>query len=103
MAYSHILAPPGLIVTLGDDLTRLAKGDPNVLDALAQAPRLDEWDIVRYSSYCLSGAVTGHPLLGDRPRIATSALYAINRDAGWARTLSRWYRLGRHAGERADG
>ena len=35
-----------------------------------------------------------HPLLGST-HITTSQLIAIAPEAGWARTASRWYRLGR--------
>lgn len=41
----------------------------------------------------LTGRVTGHPLLGDT-RIRTSALVHVSSDQIWARTLSRWYKLG---------
>lgn len=40
------------------------------------------------------GAVVGHPLLGDLSHIHTSELFAIGEAAGWARTWSRYYRLG---------
>jgi len=46
----------------------------------------------------LAGATTGHPLLGDCPIIRTSELFAIDADRGWARTYSRFYRLGRPGG-----
>ena len=38
--------------------------------------------------------MTDHPLLGNAS-IHTSQLIAIDPEAGWARTTSRWYRLGR--------
>jgi hypothetical protein len=38
------------------------------------------------------GYVSGHPRLAPGP-IVTSRLIALNRQDGWARTLSRWYRL----------
>jgi hypothetical protein len=45
------------------------------------------------SKLYLTGKVTGHPLLGER-LIRTSMLIYISDDSQWARTLSRWYRLG---------
>lgn len=42
----------------------------------------------------LWGEVTDHPVLGNAS-IHTSQLIAIDPAAGWARTASRWYRLGR--------
>ncbi len=35
----------------------------------------------------------GHPILPDTD-IITSQLFGLDATAGWARTLSRWYRLG---------
>jgi hypothetical protein len=40
----------------------------------------------------------GHPLLGDRD-VVTSEVYAIDRQAGWVRTLSRFYALGAPASD----
>lgn len=62
--------------------------------ALCDAPRLDDWSHAALFGPCLLGRVSGHPLLGERPHIHTSHLIVIDREAGWARTLSRYYRLG---------
>lgn len=63
---------------------------------LAQAPLAELW-ITRVKDGTdlpvLWGHVTGHPLLGDR-FIRTSPLIGLSLEAGWARTFSRWYRLG---------
>lgn len=63
---------------------------------LAQAPTLSDWKaaISPGGHIMLWGEVTDHPLLGNAS-IHTSQLIAIDREAGWARTASRWYRLGR--------
>ncbi|MFE3836048.1 DUF6634 family protein [Pseudogemmobacter sonorensis] len=63
---------------------------------LADAPVLDLWRpvISRYGAVGLWGEVTGHPVLGN-DAIVTSRLIALDAEAGWARTASRWYRLGR--------
>ncbi|WP_308445297.1 MULTISPECIES: DUF6634 family protein [Methylobacterium] len=42
----------------------------------------------------LVGRVEGHPCLPGRRTIATSRLLALDPVLGWARTSSRWYRLG---------
>ncbi|MFC0200369.1 DUF6634 family protein [Paracoccus rhizosphaerae] len=63
---------------------------------LAEAPLADLWAALVKDEDdlpALWAQVLGHPLLGDR-QILTSALVGLNRDAGWARTISRWYRLG---------
>ncbi|MDF3608352.1 ATP-dependent Lon protease [Paracoccus sp. DMF-8] len=63
---------------------------------LAQAPILSDWKaaISPGGHVMLWGEVTDHPLLGNAS-IHTSQLIAIDPAAGWARTASRWYRLGR--------
>lgn len=61
----------------------------------ATAPFLDRWEVVRdaFSYTILMGWVTGHPTLRG-PAIRTSPLLRLNISAGWARTYSRYYRLG---------
>lgn len=63
--------------------------------ALAIAPFLDAWEIVRdaFDYTILYGRVVGHPILKG-PAIRTSPLLRLNVPAGWARTYSRVYRLG---------
>ncbi|MGA8171811.1 MAG: DUF6634 family protein, partial [Methylocystis sp.] len=41
----------------------------------------------------LEGVVEGHPIFGSRP-INTSPLWLLNTEKNWARSLSRFYRLG---------
>jgi hypothetical protein len=63
---------------------------------LAQAPLAELWIALVKDGTDLPflwGYVTGHPLLRDR-FIRTSPLIGLNRETGWARTFSRWYRLG---------
>jgi hypothetical protein len=43
----------------------------------------------------LVGHDRGHPLLGDRAVVTSSVWFADPNDT-WARTLSRFYKLGRH-------
>lgn len=67
----------------------LARSQPN-------APILDEWRFAVRPVTCLVGLSTGHPLLpGDKRSIVTSEIYLISEELGWARSFSRWYRLGR--------
>lgn len=64
-----------------------------------EAPLLDRWILGRCPIRCLVGLSTGHPRLpGENRPIGTSDLWLISEDRSWARTLSRWYRLGRPAG-----
>ena len=72
-----------------------AEAGPSDAD-IAQAPILSDWKaaISPGGHIMLWGEVSDHPLLGTTS-ITTSQLIAIDPEAGWARTASRWYRLGR--------
>lgn len=72
-------------------------------DELAHAPFLDAWRplVSIFGSPVLRGRVGGHPRLGSA-MITTSRLIAIDREAGRARSLNRWFRLGRAAESDAD-
>ena len=60
---------------------------------LAVAPLLNDWQaILMRGSCCLAGEVSGHPRL--QGSITTSALIVLDLDLTWARTISRFYRLG---------
>jgi hypothetical protein len=62
---------------------------------LGNAPLLEEWQPAVRMTPCLVGLATGHPTLpGSRRRIVTSDLWLISEELGFARSLSRWYRLG---------
>lgn len=67
------------------------------------APLLDQWDFAQRAAVCLVGRSHGHPLLpGEGRQIATSDLWLLSADRQWARTLSRWYRLGEPRGDGAS-
>lgn len=75
------------------DLKAIQAGTSPTRAELEYAPLLDLYRLQPYMTFCLSGRVTGHPLLGDT-QIHTSQLWAFNSKEGWARTFSRYYRLG---------
>jgi hypothetical protein len=80
---------------LADDLDRLlSHGQPSDAD-LAGAPIIDCWQSALRPQRALVGVVTGHPSIGPGRPAVTSALYAFDPVAGWARTWSRFYRVGR--------
>lgn len=63
------------------------------------APLLDQWRLAQRAALCLTGCSSGHPLLpGVDRQIATSDVWLLSTDRRWARTLSRWYRLGEQHG-----
>ncbi|MEN3794559.1 DUF6634 family protein [Fulvimarina sp. MAC3] len=61
---------------------------------LWQAPVLEDWGIGYRTVPSLVGQVLGHPTLADHRLIRTSEVWAISPEFGYARTLSRLYRLG---------
>ena len=76
-------------------LRAIAAAGPSDAD-LVTAPVLTNWSpaISPRGHVLLWGEVIGHPVLSS-DHITTSQLIAIDAEAGWARTASRWYRLGR--------
>ncbi|GEP01853.1 DUF6634 family protein [Methylobacterium haplocladii] len=62
---------------------------------LAAAPRLSHWrrTFVPAVEPALYGRVDDHPYLPGPRLVVTSRLLAIDATAGWARCLSRLYRL----------
>jgi hypothetical protein len=82
---------------LADDLERMTVFQPS--SVLDEAPVLHDWDWALRPVPILAGDVVGHPLLGCRD-IVTSEVFALDTDRGWARTYSRFYRLGTAAGQK---
>ena len=83
------------LVSLCDHLDALAQSEPEPI-MLADAPRIDRWCAAVVDDLpVLVGVVTGHPRLREGARTMTSPLIRIAPGEGWARTLSRYYRLGR--------
>lgn len=72
-----------------------ARSGPTPED-LATAPTLSPWHpiLTLGAEPLLWGHVSGHPTLGTR-WITTARLIALDPEGQWARTFSRWYRLGR--------
>lgn len=70
-----------------------------VAGELDDAPLLVDWNFdthPRLGGAVLRGRVYGHPNYENGSRIMTSHLAVIDEaDGAWARTLSRYYRLGR--------
>lgn len=79
-----------------------AEAGPSDTD-IANAPILSDWmpAISPFAHVILVGEVVGHPILGKRS-ITTSQLIAIHPEAGWARTVSRWYSLAQPGPASAD-
>jgi hypothetical protein len=84
---------------LAFDIERVLEGiPPKAIVSEGSAPVLDRWFLANRAAPCLIGLSTGHPrLVGVNRSIATSDVWLMSDDKAWARTLSRWYRLGRPA------
>jgi hypothetical protein len=64
-------------------------------EILRTSPLLDEWSFGFTPSPCLIGTIYGHPMLGNSRCVHTSELVLIDPGKRWARTWSKFYRLGR--------
>lgn len=78
---------------LATDVERISLGQGPTAEELASAPLLLNWHFVKVPETILGGYVFDHPKLG-AGQITTSLLYTVSPDLTWARTLSRYYRLG---------
>lgn len=74
---------------IADDLEDFASGATPHTTAL-----IENWSRVRVTAFALQGFSYGHPRFDDGRAIFTSQLIYADIDSGWARTYSRWYRLG---------
>jgi len=87
-----------------NEARKLRDGHLPTEDDLAGAPVLDDWSVSRllpesdddddHYYLCLVGVVSGHPRLPDGP-VRTSCLLVMDPANQWARTIGRYYRLGR--------
>ena len=89
----------GRLSALVADMSALRGGAaPGILTG-EEPPFLGGWGLAQRPVPCLVGLSSGHPrLFGSGRPIATSDLWLMSADQSWARSLSRWYRLGRPAG-----
>jgi hypothetical protein len=83
------------LLRLAADLQAIRDGCGPTASDLEDAPLLGNWERGARPAACLFGNVCDHPMLPGVGRpIVTSGLWVLAADRGWARTLSRWYRLG---------
>ncbi|SKA31679.1 DUF6634 family protein [Consotaella salsifontis] len=105
---SILIAADGTVLNLDEldllhrlvaDLERIQNGDRPTRGDLADAPILDNWSLAMRLQPCLVGQVHGHPSIARGHRSVTSQLHLFAPHHGYARTLSRFYRLGEPRGE----
>lgn len=82
------------------EAARIAAGFVPGEAELAGAPLLSSWivEVQPGGLIRLVGSVSGHPTISDG-WCTTSVVLAADETAGWARTVSRYYRLGPKLGE----
>jgi len=79
---------------LSQDLRLIDELKAPRLTDYVNAPILEDWTIHYRMEPALVGMVTGHPSQPNGPTV-TSGLFFLDETIGVARTLSRWYRLGK--------
>ena len=88
-----------LLTELQRDIARINEGSHPTPRDLADAPVLEHWALGGRMQPCLTGEVYGHPRLRSGTKTVTSQLHLFAPHHGYARTLSRFYRLGPPASE----
>jgi len=84
------------LLRLAEDLRAIRDGNGPTARDLGYAPLLNHWSREVRPVPCLVGYVSDHPRLPGVGRpVMTSDLWVLAEHQGWARTLSRWYLLGR--------
>lgn len=84
------------LTSLVADMERILAGTLPETIVTEAPPILDRWVLGSRVVPCLVGLSTGHPeLVGHNRMISTSDVWLLSDDMAWARTASRWYRLGR--------
>lgn len=84
-----------LLRNLVQDMEAFLEGRGPTEEIINRAPVIDGWSLSTRECPCLEGTFHHHPLLGSIvPGGTTSHLWLLNKDEGWARTLSRFYKLG---------
>ncbi|AMB44807.1 MULTISPECIES: DUF6634 family protein [Methylobacteriaceae] len=80
--------------SLADDLECISEGQHPDERKLRDAPLLLDWRVFIAPIPHLQGIVVGHPEIADGAMCRTSGLITFDPFAGYARTFSRFYRLG---------
>lgn len=77
------------------DLENIRVGQHPGQRMLADAATLDNWEVTVRPEPCLTGVIHGHPRIEDGRSAITTELWLLAPTLGYARTLSRFYALGR--------
>ncbi|KAB2662651.1 hypothetical protein F9K91_21410 [Brucella tritici] len=84
-----------MLKALVDDLQRILEGDYPDEQLLTNSPAITSWKLSARRATCLEGVLFEHPRLRQIvPHGITSELWLLDLDRNYARTFSRFYRLG---------
>ena len=80
---------------LADDLEMAFNGCYPSIRQLDNSPMITHWKLSARHANCLAGVIFEHPILGSIvPNGPTSEVWLLDLDPNYARTFSRFYRLG---------
>ncbi|MCH4539768.1 hypothetical protein [Ochrobactrum sp. A-1] len=84
-----------MLKSLVTDLERIFEGNYPNERILTNSPAITSWKLSARRVACLEGVLFEHPRLGPIvPNGITSELWLLDLDRNYARTFSRFYRLG---------
>ncbi|KAB2662437.1 hypothetical protein F9K91_22495 [Brucella tritici] len=84
-----------MLKALVTDLERIINGEHPDERQLSNSPAITSWKLSKRPTTCLEGVLFEHPRLGFIvPNGITSELWLLDLDRNYARTFSRFYRLG---------
>ena len=87
-----------MLKSLVSDLELILQGDYPDERELNDAPFITNWKTSTRAATCLEGIILQHPRLGNIGfNGITSELWLLDLDRDYARTFSRFYRLGQKA------
>jgi hypothetical protein len=92
--FPHLARLACKLSALAEDLQRIARGEHPTERVLRDAPILTDWRVSLSPTPHLVGTVVGHPKIDDGRICRTSELITFDPVSGYARTFSRFYRLG---------
>ncbi len=82
------------LAKLRDDMLNLREADWPSEECIHQWPRLTDWSYGSRPAPCLVGTVDGHALIRNGTRVHTSEIVLVDPALRWARTWTKFYRLG---------
>jgi hypothetical protein len=80
---------------LVQDLDDIRRGRHPGKARLASCPTIHEWQGITRPDPCLTGIMFNHPTIPDGRQGVTTGLWVLAPTLGYARTISRFYALGR--------